>query len=351
MCARGAASKGRSMIASWLSPSEIEEHLRLEREQWGISVAHLLSEEVTDPARQRSGEDDPAFYQLRDVFSPGADPIGGAGAVPAGRLRRLRIRGLPGLAREVLGQAHAFLVSDVGLPPERGPGRAAELERDSLAEEESAETVYLCARFFVNNQHRILDQSKKRDKAKTDSDNLASVFKDNSRSIGRVLALFDVWNGPTHLTRIWAIFEQAMAIKLSIEPKIIMPKAEVQTFMGQLAHGNEGISRVKAAFFKVNTERAEASVRKDKENVQRMILDTFGSFTCVDSQLKRPMVRWLGDATESIFNDLMRQGSKRSLPVDPDGPSEGPRPWNFHPEGAPSGALQVPVHSLHALLR
>ncbi|CAK0817417.1 unnamed protein product [Prorocentrum cordatum] len=323
-------SKGRSMIASSLSTSEIEEHMRLKSERWGISVAYLLSEEFTGLARRRSGEDDPTFYQLRDVFFLGADPIGERERCPRDGYDGCAFvdsRVLPakhrGKCTHFLSWTWAYRLSVV---QDALRSWIEELEHDGLAEEESAETVYLYMCFFVNNQYRILDQSKKRDKAKTGSDNLASVFEENLRSIGRVLALFDVWNGPTYLTRIWTIFEQAMAIKLSIEPQIIMPKAEIRTLMGQLAHGNEGISRVKTALFKVNTERAEASVQKDKENVQHMILDTFGSFTYVDSQIKKLMVRWLGRATESIFHDLMRQDSQRSLPVDPDGPSEGPQP-------------------------
>merc|ERR1712100_1017183 len=82
------------------------------------------------------------------------------------------------------------------------------------------EDVYFWMCFFVNNQHRILNQNSK---VREGSDKLEDVFEANLIRIGEVVALLDTWQHPSYLTRIWCIFEQFTAIKLRIKVSMILP--------------------------------------------------------------------------------------------------------------------------------
>ena len=55
----------------------------------------------------------------------------------------------------------------------------------------------------------------------TGSSDLDTVFENNLRRIGRMVAILDTWEQPVYLTRIWTVYEQFVASTLEIEARFM----------------------------------------------------------------------------------------------------------------------------------
>jgi len=300
--------KFRQGKSRWMTKAQVDKHLKRLKsrlsEQAGLSVAYLLSQEFTALARRRSGKEDPTFYDLRDAFFFGEDPIGAD--VPCPRDGDPGCAFVDTLSAKHRGRSTHFLSWTWGY--------RLSVVQDALrywlkSVELQADHVFLYMCFFVNNQYRILVNNDQ-----NGSDDLANVFEENLIRIGRVLALLDTWDGPRYLTRIWTIFEQVIAMKLELPVTIILPSAESESFMRQLEFGKEGILRVKEALTKVDSKQAQASCQQDEDAVKELIKTTFpGGFDFVDRQIVKFMVHWMGSATESTLNALINADTRPLL--------------------------------------
>eukprot|EP00435_Cladocopium_sp_Y103_P045738 s2091_g13.t1 len=162
---------------------------------------------------------------------------------------------------------------------------------------------YVC--FFVNNQFRILLEQ-----TAAGSDNLETVFEDNLKRIGKMVAILDTWERPVYLTRIWTVYEQFVASTIQIEVQFVMPKATANQLQREIASGCEGTDRVIDALSQVDSQRAEAWKLEDEETV---------GFEHVDAHVRDVMTRWIGKVVEQTCRELLNKACAKKALANGDG--------------------------------
>jgi len=259
-----------------------------------VSLAYLLSSEFLALAQDRSGKEDPTFYDLKDAFFFGGRALGAACLCPRD--------GKPGCAlvdtisHKHRGRCTHFLSWTWGYK--------LSIIRDALGHwhdvsgEDCAEEVFLFMCFFVNNQYRILHGEK------TGAEDLEEVFEKNLARIGKVLALLDTWDNPRYLTRIWTIFEQVISIKLNVPVTMVLPREASQGLLDEIEQGKEGIMRVKNSLTRVDSASAEAFAPEDEAAVKNLINRLFG-FHHVDEKIIQFMIKWIGLVMETHMKNLV----------------------------------------------
>ena len=174
--------------------------------QAGVSVKYLLSAEFALLAQARSKLEDPNFYDLKDAFFLSADPIG------IGSDKICPRDGKLGCALvDVLDRCHRracthFLSWTWGY--------SLNLVRSSMRawidqRKIDPNNIFLYMCFFVNNQYRILlDQNG----AGSRNSSLKDVFGEHLQRVGHMVALFDHWDQPAYLSRIWTMLDSILDI-------------------------------------------------------------------------------------------------------------------------------------------
>eukprot|EP00913_Durusdinium_trenchii_P031067 g29093.t2 len=226
----------------------------------GISLAYLMGD-FARLAYDWSGQDDPSFLRLKEVFWQGDEKIGANRLCPRdGRLGCALVDWLPPEHRHM--QTHFMSWSwSYSL---RQLQSAMKMWRSKLELQEVF--FYMC--FFVNNQFRIIVE-----RSAAGSDNLEDVFETNLRRIGHVVAVLDTWREPVYLQRVWTIYEQYVACSLKVPVTFVMP------------------------------ESATASL--DEEKVKNTIQSTVG-FDRVNQHVKHAMIQWIGVVVREKFEQLDR---------------------------------------------
>eukprot|EP00931_Biecheleriopsis_adriatica_P049964 TRINITY_DN28915_c0_g1_i3.p1 TRINITY_DN28915_c0_g1~~TRINITY_DN28915_c0_g1_i3.p1 ORF type:complete len:360 (-),score=65.47 TRINITY_DN28915_c0_g1_i3:66-1145(-) len=277
--------------------AERKQRARRQSEEAGVSVGYLLSEEFTSLGRKATGNQDPTFYDMKDAFFFGPDPIGKDAVCPRdGERGCALIDTLPAKHRQhcthFLSWTWGYKVSMLQ------DALSVWIDTDDLLE---ACKVFLFMCFFVNNQFRILVSGKS-----VSPRELEHTFERNLSRIGHVVALLDTWDNPRYLTRIWTIFEQLVAIKLDVPVTMVLAKAAGDELIEKFEKGKQGIQEVKAALTKVHSEFADASVPEDAEAVKALIREQFG-FSHVDTQIVKFMLHWMAATFESHMKSIMTQ--------------------------------------------
>jgi len=263
-------------------------------EEAGVSVAFLLSEEFLDLAQGRSRMENPNFYDLKDAFFLREEPIGRDLLCPRD--------GMPGCALvDVVDQRHRrqcthFLswAWSYSVTLVRSALRSW-MDQSKLVP--GTTFLYMC--FFVNNQYRILYEC---DGA--GSTNLEEVFESTLKRVGKVVAVFDRWENPTYLTRIWTIFEQFTAIKLDIPVTMILPKDQNEALIVKVQEGKQGIMQVTRSLCRFKSENARAFSPADEAKVKEQIVKDLG-FEMVDIRVKEFMLNWVGSVVHEYMKNLM----------------------------------------------
>lgn len=271
--------------------------------QSGVSICYLMSEAFAELALEKSGINDPSFYDLKDSFFFGENPLGGDVICPRdGKPGAALVDWLPrhhrGKCTHFLSWIWSYKVSLVQQALQHWLDTTLTVNADEVF-------LYMC--FFVNNQYRILVNDEM-----TGSDELGRVFETNLSRIGRVIAMLDTWDHPVYLTRIWTIFEQVTAVKLDIPVTMIMPKVAAESLLEQIEQGTEGIVRVKNALTNVSSSGAKAFSIKDEIAVKRLIEQSFG-FDHVDKKIKNCMIEWVGGMIETHIRNLVMTGKDSAL--------------------------------------
>jgi len=267
-------------------------------EQSGICLAYLLSPEFLKLAQERSGKEDPTFYDLKDCIFFGDNPIGKDQACPRDGLKGVAL--VDALEKHQRGQCTHFLSWTWGYKVSTVTG-ALQQWLDGMADGTRAEEVFFFMCFFVNNQYRILVNNEKIGAA-----DLERVFEENLKRIGKVVAVLDSWDSPRYLTRIWTIFEQVVAIKLNVPVTMVLPADASRSCLDEFENGKAGIIRVKNSLTKVHSQSAEAFAPEDEAAVKDLIKKTIpGGFKEVDKKIIHFMIRWVGDQMEMHMRSLV----------------------------------------------
>ena len=136
------------------------------------------------------------------------------------------------------------------------------------------------------------------------------VFEENLTRIGNVVAIFDKWDGPRYLTRIWTIFEQFIAIKLNVPVTIVLPRTACESLIKEFNRGEYGIKKVTTALLKIESQNAEASVPTDEQKVKKMITDTVG-FEDLDGKISNFMTEWIAGEVQSHMKRLVTMSNTK----------------------------------------
>lgn len=296
-----AAIRDELVRAGW-TQERFDEHwddmLRRQSQEAGVSVAYLLSPEFRSLAQQRSGKEDPTFYDLKDAFFLCDDPLGRGKTCPRdGQAGCALTDWLPRGHRRAC--TH-FLSWTWGYTLNQVCGALQQwLEQANL----DPERIFLYMCFFVNNQHRIIISG-----TVSGSDNLETVFESNLKRIGKMVALLDDWNAPLYLSRIWTVFEQFTAVKLGIDVEIIIPPSACCTLVREIHKGEVGIKLVRRSLCRVDSKNAKAWSEQDERKVKQEIQDTIG-FEAVNRKVCQFMVAWIAKQVQSHLTSLVLAGT------------------------------------------
>ncbi|CAK0821710.1 unnamed protein product [Prorocentrum cordatum] len=285
-----------------------EELVRMEREirrqqshERGVCLSYLLSGELQALALRASSKPDPTFYDLKEAFFLGPNPIGRDAICPRdGMMGCALVDTLPckyrGKCTHFLSWTWAYKLSTVRDCLQRW---AMHSDHGDV----SKVSFFMC--FFVNNQYRIFapTTTSKGCDAKG-SDNLEHTFEAKLRGIGRVVALLDTFDRPLYLTRIWTIFEQFTASKLNVDVEIVMPEESARSLIREFEQGRIGIQRVRDSMANVSSTSARATEKADEEKVKALICK-HGGFDMVDSAIRRVMTVWVARELRNHMNKIM----------------------------------------------
>ena len=142
--------------------------------------------------------------------------------------------------------------------------------------------IWICA--LCLNQHRIADESIKKD--------LQKEFSERVIAIGRILPMLEQWDDPGYVKRAWCLFELFTAIRLpkKVEINIILSPTSMRDFRDAMVTG--GYSVGDGALGKINGELATTSYKQDTESIHAVIRGMPGGFDTLNSVVKQRLGQW-----------------------------------------------------------
>ena len=165
----------------------------------------------------------------------------------------------------------------------------------------AAQDMFFFMCFFVNNQFRIIVEE-----TAAGSENLETIFEENLKRSGQMVAILDTWHQPVYLSRIWTVYEQFMASTLAIPVTIVMPESAMTSVQQQISCGQQGIQDITQSLSRVDSEHAGAWKKEDETKVKGIIECTVG-FKHVNAHVTEVMVRWIGDVVKHQFHELIQE--------------------------------------------
>ena len=178
-----------------------------------VSIDYLLSSDFMQLAMQRTGQPDPTFMDMKTAFWLSDDPIGANMICP--RDNRQGCAMIDWLPRSERREQNYFLSWTWRYTLSQVRSALLAFQQD-IADHSASNRIFLFMCFFVNNQFRIIVEG-----CTTGSSDLDTVFENNLRRIGRMVAILDTWEQPVYLTRIWTVYEQFVASTLEIEARFM----------------------------------------------------------------------------------------------------------------------------------
>lgn len=126
--------------------------------------------------------------------------------------------------------------------------------------------VWICC--LCVNQHRVKEKQAACDKISFEE--FASTFYLKVVKIGRVLSMLTPWDSPLYITRLWCIFELAMAINdPDVTITFVLPRDQELAFEASLIQdsGLVSMSKIFENLGNVRVETARASYEEDRRNI------------------------------------------------------------------------------------
>lgn len=169
--------------------------------------------------------------------------------------------------------------------------------------------TYVWLPFLCANLHRQRRASKEGPEQRT-----AEVFKEEMirrmKTIGKVLALMDCWDGRQYTKRTWCMSE--MCIALSLGAKVckftfIMPPAESGRLAAQLRNCGTAITNAWASLVDLQLEKTVAHSPQDKEALLQM-LRSYPGIAAARTIAARQLQMWLITTCEGCVRQLLANG-------------------------------------------
>ncbi|CAK8987164.1 Ankyrin repeat and SAM domain-containing protein 1A, partial [Durusdinium trenchii] len=287
---------------SWGEVSQRAQEMRARHSSHaGVSLAYLMGD-FARLAYDWSGEENPTFLRLKEVFWQGDEKLGSNIRCPRD--------GRPGCALvDWLSPEHRRLqthfMSWSWKYSLQQLQSAMQMWRSTQAMEFQDVFFYMC--FFVNNQFRIIVEG-----SATGSDNLEEVFQTNLRRIGQVVAVLDTWEEPVYLQRVWTIYEQYVAFSLQVPVTFVMPEDAAASLSKQISRGDAGIEEVTQSLCDVNVAAARAFDPRDEQKVKTTIQSTVG-FDQVNQHVKDAMIQWICVVVREKFQRLINRADREDV--------------------------------------
>lgn len=255
-------------------------------------------------AEEHTSSQDPNFYDLAEGMFEGNNAVGKDKVCP--RDNELGCSLLDTLAPKDKGPCSHFLSWTWAY-------KVSTVQSSSISwmatSNKQLEEVHLWMCFFVNNQHRILNQSSK---VRDGSDNLEDVFEANLLRIGSVVTLLDSWKDPCYLQRIWCIFEHFTAIKLGVEVSMVLPPASAGSFIDEIEKGRQGILLDEQHLSQVDSKSAKVTMESDEVKVKGLIEDDVG-FDVVNKCIIASITKWMASEVQQYTASLIKEASSLEI--------------------------------------
>ena len=124
----------------------------------------------------------------------------------------------------------------------------------------------------MNNQYRIIVEE-----SASGSEHLETIFEENLKRSGQMVAILDTWHKPMYLNRIWTVYEQFVASDQNIPVTIVMPESAMISIQREIALGEKGIQEITMSLSRVDSEHAGAWKKADETKVIRSLLNTLST--------------------------------------------------------------------------
>lgn len=130
--------------------------------------------------------------------------------------------------------------------------------------------VWICC--LCVNQHRVKEMQAAGDKISFEA--FASTFHGKVVKIGHVLSMLTPWDSPLYITRLWCIFELAMATEdPDVTITFVLPGDQEEKFEASLVQGSGlvSMSKIFENLGNVRVETAKASYDEDRRNILKKV--------------------------------------------------------------------------------
>eukprot|EP00435_Cladocopium_sp_Y103_P061212 s755_g22.t2 len=169
---------------------------------------------------------------------------------------------------------------------------SSSLEAWCLQHAKQSQRTYVWTCFMGINQHRV-----QAGKTLPQSSAVASAALDARH----VIALMEPWRAPKYCRRAWCVFELHTALQAG-QLDIVMPPGEAQGF-AQAVYDGDGLQDL--------SQRAQAAVNVDKENIFRMVEQSCG-FSQLNSSVVLELQRWFaGVAFDHVKTQMVEEISAK----------------------------------------
>ncbi|CAK4134360.1 unnamed protein product [Aphanomyces euteiches] len=139
--------------------------------------------------------------------------------------------------------------------------------------------VWFCT--FCNNQHAIQDQI-------YDFEHWFVIFRSSLRAIGNVVMVMSPWNDPVTLKRTWCVFEVYASVVENACFEIAMGRSQKASLIQDI----QSNGAFREMLSKVKSEKSEAKVASDRDNIFELIRDEVG-FTQLDRMVFGVVEKWM----------------------------------------------------------
>jgi len=115
-----------------------------------------------------------------------------------------------------------------------------------------------------------------------------------------VILILKPWNAPVPLTRAWCLFEicTALHFKETVPLHIEMPEDEVISFHEAIVHSFDDVT---AKLCKIDARAADATVKRDLQNIRNFIDHTIG-YTALNHLIMNALGEWLAKVGAKILD-------------------------------------------------
>lgn len=145
--------------------------------------------------------------------------------------------------------------------------------------------VWICC--LCCNQFRIAERSSV---VSIGTDTLVELFGGRVLRIGHVAMMMSPWDAPLYFTRVWCIFELAVAIIIGCSYEVVMTNADEDLLEQSLA---ERFTDVMGTIATIDIRNASASCDADRVNIFSLIEKRLGGSDVLNSKVVHALREWL----------------------------------------------------------